>query len=267
AGNAANGDGSFNGDYIYTTSVQLTPAIPAKPTVTTGSVVSAATGVPGPVSPNSWVTIYGTNLGVTTRGWTSADFINGAVPVSLDGVSVVLTLFGAPRMAYVGYVSPTQVNFLLPTDLAVASTTVAVRNAAGTSTPVPLSTQATAPQLFVSNGSAVAAIHADGTAISSSSPAAPGETISIFGSGMGPTTPAQIPGQLPDSSAPCTTTPQVTIGGAAATVASGGVVAGSVGLYQINVKVPANAPNGDLPLMVQIGTATSASNAVISVHN
>ena len=107
---------NLTGDFIYTSSVQLTPAIPAAPAVTAGNIVSAATSVAGPMAPNSWVTIYGTNLGVTTRAWTDSDFVNGRIPFSLDGVSVVLNLFGAPRLAYVGYVSPTQINFLLPSD-------------------------------------------------------------------------------------------------------------------------------------------------------
>ena len=114
AGNAANADSNLTGDFIYTSSVQLTPAIPAAPTVTAGNIVSAATSVAGPMAPNSWATIYGTNLGVTTRGWTDSDFVNGQIPFSLDGVSVFLNQFGAPRLAYVGYVSPTQINFLLP---------------------------------------------------------------------------------------------------------------------------------------------------------
>ena len=89
AGNAANGNGSPTGDQIYTSSVQLAPAIPAAPSVTAGNIVSAATSVAGPMAPNSWVTIFGSNLGVTTRGWADSDFVNGGIPFSLDGVSVL----------------------------------------------------------------------------------------------------------------------------------------------------------------------------------
>jgi uncharacterized protein (TIGR03437 family) len=42
-------------------------------------------------------------------------------------------------------------------------------------------------------------------------------------------------------------------------VALAGVVAGAAGVYQINVQVPSGAANGDLPLIVQVGTASSAS--------
>src|SRR5262249_6820761 len=52
AGNAANADANFTGDLIYTSSVQLAALTPAAPTVTSGNVVSSATGVAGPMAPN-----------------------------------------------------------------------------------------------------------------------------------------------------------------------------------------------------------------------
>src|SRR5436305_10656758 len=93
AGNAANGDGGLTGDLIYNTNVQLTPAIPAAPAVTAGDAVNSATLTAGPVSANSWLTVYGTNLSATTRSWAEGDFVNGLIPFSLEGVSVVLNQF------------------------------------------------------------------------------------------------------------------------------------------------------------------------------
>jgi uncharacterized protein (TIGR03437 family) len=259
AGNAANGNASPSGDLIYTTSVQLSPAIPAAPAVTAGNVVSAATSAAGPVSQDSWVTVYGTNLSATTRAWTDADFLNGGIPFSLDGVSAVLTLFGAPRLAYVGYVSPTQVNVLLPSDLAATSMTIQIRNPAGISTAVPLTVNASAGQCFTVDGKSVLGTHANGSLLGKTSPAAPGETISIFGTGLGATSPALIPGQVPTTAASLATLPKVTIGGTAATVSAASVVPGSAGVYQINVQVPPDAPNGDLPVVMTIGSTNGAS--------
>jgi uncharacterized protein (TIGR03437 family) len=58
-----------------------------------------------------------------------------------------------------------------------------------------------------------------------------------------------------------TTTPSVTIGGMPAPATDGffsGLAPGFVGLYQINVQVPQNAPTGDaVQLMINIGGATS----------
>ena len=259
AGNAANGDGGPTGDNIYTGSMQLTPVIPAAPSVTAGNIVSAATFAAGPVASNSWVTAYGTNLGVTTRSWSDSDFINGALPTSLDGVSVVLTVFGAPRLAYVGYVSPTQVNFLMPSDAAATAYQVQVRNSAGITTALPLTVQANAPQLLTLDGKFAWGTHSNGSALGTGgTPAAPGETIILYGTGCGPTTPALIPSQTPASAVPLATLPTATIGGADATVVSGTVLSGSPGVYQFRVQVPASIPNGDQPIVMTLGTATSA---------
>ncbi len=274
AGNAANGDGTDVGDLIYTSSVQLSPADPVAPVVTAGSVVNGATFVAGAVAPNSWATIYGSNLGVTTRSWTDSDFVDGGIPFSIDGVSVFLNQFGAPRKAYVGYVSPTQVNFLLPSDLIVTATTVQVRNPAGISAAVPITIQANAPQVFTLDGKNAFATHMDGALIGpmgllpsiSTTPAAAGEVIEVYCTGMGATNPALIPGQLPTSAATPNTPPQVTIGGGMATVSSAGVVPGAAGLYQMTVQVPLGAVNGALAFIIQVGTASSAP-AAIAVQN
>jgi uncharacterized protein (TIGR03437 family) len=256
AGNAANGDGTDLGDHIYTSSVQLNSAITSAPLVT-GTVVSSATYAAGPVAANSWVTIYGSNLSVTTRSWTAADFTDGGMPTSLDGVSVVMTFFGAPRLAYVGYVSPTQVNFLMPSDASGGSYQAQVRNPAGISAQVPLTVQANAPQLFTLDGSHVAGTHADGSSLGTT-PVSAGEMVTIYGTGCGPTNPALIPGQLPVQAFALANLPSITIGGAPATVESGEVMPGAGGFYQIGVQVPANLKSGDQPVVVQAGIASSA---------
>ena len=38
------------------------------------------------------------------------------------------------------------------------------------------------------------------------------------------------------------------------------------GLYQINVKLPDNVPDGDVPVTIQIGGLSSQSNAFISIQ-
>jgi uncharacterized protein (TIGR03437 family) len=70
------------------------------------------------------------------------------------------------------------------------------------------------------------------------------------------------PAQVPADASSLATLPVDTIGGAAATVVSGGIVAGSPGVYQLTVQVPSSAANGDLPLIVQVGTASSASTII-----
>jgi len=262
AGNAANGDGGSNGDQIYTSNVILNPVTNAAPVVSATNIVSAATSVAGPVAANSWVTIFGTNLSATTRAWTDGDFTNGAMPYSLDGVSVILTQFNAPRSAYIAYISPTQINFLLPSDVAAAAMTLVVKNPAGATTSMPITVQANVPQLFTADGKSVLGTHSSGTLIGKSAPATPGETIVVYGTGCGPTTPALIPGIVPNDASPVATLPTATLGTSAATVVSASVVPGSAGVYQIVLQVPSDAPNGDLPLVMKLGTGSSASTVI-----
>jgi uncharacterized protein (TIGR03437 family) len=133
------------------------------------------------------------------------------------------------------------------------------KNPAGAAAAVPITIQANAPQLFTADGKHVLCTHANGALAGSGAPAAPGETIIIYGTGLGATTPALIPGIVPGAFASLATLPQVTIGGAAATVVSAGVPPNAAGLYQINVQVPSDAANGDLPVVVRVGTGNSAS--------
>lgn len=265
AGNAANGNGQNTGDLIYTSSLQLTPVAASAPTIAAGNVMSSATSAAGPVNANHWVTIFGTNLSATTRAWTAGDFVDDSIPFSLDGVSVLLNQFGTPRLAFVGYVSPTQVNFLMPSDLVNTATTVQVKNPAGVTTAIPLPVAASAPQLFTADGKAALGTHSNGSLIGKSAPAAPGETVTLYATGCGATNPALIVGLVPDEAYPLATLPQVTIGGLPATVAFGGVVPGTAGVYQINVQVPSGAANGDLPLVIQAGITPSAP-ATIAVQ-
>ena len=53
-------------------------------------VVNGASFLPG-IAEYSWITIKGSSLSATARTWNAAtDFVNGALPTQLDGVSVTV---------------------------------------------------------------------------------------------------------------------------------------------------------------------------------
>jgi uncharacterized protein (TIGR03437 family) len=120
---------------------------------------------------------------------------------------------------------------------------------AATSKPFTVQAQTASPSFFVFSGGYVCATHANGSLIGPttlypglSTPAAPGETILLFGNGFGPVS-APVTNTSLSQAGGLPTLPVVKIGGLAAIVQFAGLI--SPGLYQFNVVVPPSAPNGD----------------------
>ena len=158
------GNGGSGGDpsAIYFTAATLSQthgvlgSIQAAPAITTSSVVNAGSLLTG-AAPNTILSIFGPNLSPISRAWTTSDFVNGALPTSLDGVSV--TINGKP--AYVTFVSPKQVNVLAPPDTTVGPVPVVVTNNGLASASASIQLAALAPSFFIFKSNAIAALHAD----------------------------------------------------------------------------------------------------------
>jgi minor extracellular serine protease Vpr len=87
----------------------------------------------------------------------------------------------------------------------------------------------------------------------------------IYANGLGPVDTPQSSGD-PASSTKLVGTlasPAVSIGGTAATVQFSGLAPGFVGLYQVNVQVPASAPTGAQTLKLSIGGADVSVNLAV----
>jgi len=223
----------------------------AGPQIAANGVVNGA-NPKGAIAPNTWITISGPNVAETTRNSGSEDIVNGALPTRLDGVSV--TVNGDP--AYLSYVSPTQVNVLTATNLATGSAVVQVDNNGLVSATATIQVQALAPAFFLgTDGTHVMANHSDGTAVTTKSPAAPDETVWLFGTGFGPTSPATPDGMVITTPLPVVNTPVVTIGGASAQVTSANLT--SAGVYQIAVMVPSSTASGDAQVVAQVNGVTA----------
>ena len=266
---AANGDNTSHGDHTYTARYTLTgPAGP--PAISSGGVVNAASYQPG-VSAGSWVTIQGSNLAGNTRGWNSADFVGGALPTQLDGVSVKID--GKP--AYVAYISPAQINVQAPADSALGAVPVEVTYNGSTSPAGTAQLQVVSPGFFLWSGKYAVATRPDFSLVAPAGlfdevttvPAKPGDTIILWGTGFGATNPTVLPGVLPPSNqvSNVSNTVTVTIGNLAATVVGAALAPGNPGLYQIAVQVPASAPDGDLAVVAQVSGVQSSSNVLLSV--
>jgi uncharacterized protein (TIGR03118 family) len=243
-------------------------SIQAPPVLAASAIVNGGSFQAG-LAPNTWTTISGPNLASTTRDWT-ADIVDGKLPTMLDGVSVMVN--GKP--AYIGYISPKQINILTPADATTGPVQIQTTNNGLTSSSVTAAMQAASPAFFLfAGGKYIAARHADGTPVgpatlfpNSSTPAKAGETISLYGTGFGPTTPAAADGQVVAAGLPLASQPTVMVGGTVAQVMFAGLSAGSAGLYQINVTIPSGAASGDAPVVTQLGALSTQSGAMVAVQ-
>jgi uncharacterized protein (TIGR03437 family) len=241
-------------------------SIQAAPVITTSGIVNGGSLTAG-AAPNAFLSIFGPNLAATSRGWAAKDFVNGALPASLDGVSVSIN--GKP--AYVAYVSPLQINVIAPADTTTGPVPVVVTNNGLKSSSANVQLAAVAPAFFLFRGNAIAAFHSDNVTpvgasgvATGSTPAKPGETIVLYGTGFGDTNPAYPAGQVLPSAYALATTPTVTIGGASAKVTYAGLT--GAGVYQINVTVPDTTPDGDAAVVAQAQGVNTQANAIITVQ-
>jgi uncharacterized protein (TIGR03437 family) len=198
-------------------------------------------------APGELVEIYGTNLAAVTTDLSA--WPGGSLPSPLNGVSVNLGGHGARIL----YVSPGQVDALLPFGAPLGMQMLTLTNAIGSSAPVSLNVAAAAPALYN-----FAFENSDFTIVSSSNPAHANDVLVFYATGMGQTTPPLITGQIVPAGPPYYNTAPVTvtIGGVNANViysiAAPPYVAG---LYQIAVTVPSGLGAGS-----QAVVATSAGN-------
>src|SRR5579884_3051304 len=139
------------------------------PSYSAASVVNAATQTPGPLAPNTIATIYGTNLSWDQYGITAGDLMGGSLPQMLHGVSV----FVGGLSTSIFYVSPTQINFLIPYELIGGTTKIYVERNGVKGPDVTVQLSDTSPGLFQWNGNLAVAEHADWSVISADSPAVP----------------------------------------------------------------------------------------------
>jgi len=278
AGNAANGNGANTGDLIFTTSLRIRNdgGCPLSQRPMLRNVVSGASFQPG-AALNSYITIFGSGFAPSTKRQAGAgDIRDNKFPTELACVAVEI----GGRRAPIVYVQSDQINAQAPT--ITDRGPVEVRVIANPGRPNELrgdvgivQMSEIQPALFTFDGASVAARHADGTIVADparipgSTPARPGETVTLFGTGFGVTEPAYQAGEIPAAAARLRDPVAVTIGGvtlAAGDVTYAGLSPQSVSaLYQFNVRVPDSAADGDVPVSIATGGMRTQTGVVIPV--
>ncbi|HLH00012.1 MAG TPA: hypothetical protein VKX49_27125 [Bryobacteraceae bacterium] len=252
------------------------------PAFSGNSVVNAAS-FQTPVAPGSLATIFGSNLASTTA---QADTI--PLSTSLGGVTVQFVQGSNTYTAPLLFASPgdpansipSQVNVQIPWEVvpggAPVSAIVSVNGNA--SAPQQINVGPLGPGIFASSGRAIAVNNADNTLAwpagavpgLTSHGARAGDVVVIYASGLGAldnsipdgTNPQLVDGQLRNTA----TTPTVMVGNVPAPLVYSVLSPQFVGVNQLAIKIPSNAPIGDqVPLQIQEGGVTSPASTTISV--
>jgi uncharacterized protein (TIGR03437 family) len=225
-------------------------------------VVNAADGIPGALAPNTIATVNGQNLSDTSASLTPADVSSGGVlPTQLPGAATHVLVGNLEATPF--SVSPTQISFLVPPNLLPGKTTFVVVNQGLAGPVLMLDLQATAPAFFLASGQDVAALHLDGSAITTASPAQPGEIVMLYATGLGATNPPAEPGQLPTVAASLVPESnfQVLLNGQsvpAEDILYAGVAPFFAGLYQINLQLPGDLAANPETRLVSSGQTSPA---------
>lgn len=230
------------------------------PTLSHGGEVNAFFRTAGALAPGTDAEVYGTGLASAANGTGTPPY-----PTTFQGTSVLVGGLSAPLT----FVSGGQVNVEIPAELKPTQQYAIVVSANGALTlPDTIDLTPTVPGVLTySDGIHAHAQHLDGSDVTASSPAKPGEYVVIYLLGMGatnPSVPSNAPAPSSEPLARVTTPATVTLDGVTTNVLYAGLTPFFVGLYQIDFQVPQNARSGDLNLVVMQGSV-SANATELSV--
>lgn len=231
-----------------------------------------------PVAQAGLVTLFGAGL-ADKAGSASSTPLPGAIGNREIVINDQLT---APLL----YLGPTQANLQIPSSSPIGVDQIAVR-AADTGELIAggaVSVAAASPGLFTATADGqgqAAVLNQDGRVNNAANPAARGSVISVFGTGQGQVSPPVTDGTpapsgslsstvaVPTSDGRTCLTSQpsvcMAIGTTFGDIQFSGLAPGYVGLWQINVKIPVDAPTGGaVPIRVVInGTPSNTVNVAI----
>lgn len=212
------------------------------PSYSAASITNAASNISGSYSANTLVSIYGTNLAFSTVVLSAGAVAGGTLPSTLGLVRVLVDNHFADMI----FASPKQVNFLIPSNLGSGNTTIQVMNDGRAGPAIHVELGDSAPGLFSADGFAVAT-HGNGPLVTADAPAAHGEVLVLYATGLGRTIPVTPEHRIATEAELLVRRSEFEVRLNGVAVPSGnieyvGVTPGFGGLYQINVRVPADAP-------------------------
>ncbi|MBL8291401.1 MAG: hypothetical protein JNN08_06170 [Bryobacterales bacterium] len=211
------------------------------PKYTPSSLVNAASFQPGPVAPNSIVSLYGEGLAYVTRSLQPSDIRNDRMPDVLPTTGVRVLIAGVSAQIY--YVSPRQVNLLVPPTLVAGSAELqlVLNGLAGPA--ISIRVADASPALFQQNEDTVIATRVDGTLLTRQKPGRPGDVLILYATGLGQVFPLPTYGEIVRKAAPLVDQRRFRLFLNGTPVGQDdilyvGLSPGYPGLYQINLRTP-----------------------------
>ena len=231
------------------TGAQNIPQAPAN------GVVNTANYTPG-LAAGGLVSIFGQRLASAASAATTP------LPSVLGGTCVTVNNTPLPLLA----AFPGQINAQLPPTMAAGRYPLVVRSIANheASSGATVTVAKYAPAVFVdADGPAI--FHQDGTRLDNYNPGQRDEPLTIYATGLGPTTGGKVTAGVPAPSSPLAVTGPVqvffgdpTISDAQEIVDWSGLAPGLIGVYQINCRIPGTHLKGDaLPVTLRVGGVSS----------
>jgi len=196
------------------------------------------------LSPGAVAVVSGTGFGSDAQASTLP------LPRTLGDSFVAVEGVRAPLFA----VSSSSVQILVPNDLSMGSAGIVISRNGSLSDPA-------VTQVLPSTPAIASVVHADGATVSQNNPPRSGEVLVIYAVGLGATA-ANLPIDTAAPTEPLAWTadsPQISLGSTIARVAYSGLTPGYIGLYQVNVVLPAELPSnaGSVPCILMQGGQTT----------
>ena len=222
------------------------------------SLVSGANYAARPLTSGSIAAMFPT---VTTNVLASTTVAATSVPLptTLADTQVLVNGTAAPLF----FVSPGQINLQLSNSLpggGTADVQVVHPTTGQISGGAELQLASAAPAMFTTNasgGGQIVAYNAlDNVLNSNTNPVARGQYVVLYGTGLGPVPNAPTDGQGPTVATPAPTRPLVVLGAATTAlpdenITYSGLAPGLVGVWQLNLLIPANAQTGSsIPIRI-----------------
>jgi uncharacterized protein (TIGR03437 family) len=230
-------------------------------------VSSAASYLTESCSPGALLTIFAPAIGPTS-GANMRLTAAGLVDTTLNGTQVLFDTYPAPLV----YVGPTQINLVVPYELAGqthAQMTVMYQGQQVLSLGVAM--VPSAPAIFAADGSGIgpgAILNQDSSPNSAANPAERGTIVQIFATGEGTMDSPVADGSITGSALAHPTLPvSVRIGGLAAEIDYAGAAPGLVaGAFQVNARIPAGVTPGAAAVFITVGVASSQPGITVQVR-